>query len=73
MAGYYSGVKIGVYQKSGLPKWVSGKESTCQCRRCIAYLDLTVILNPLQVHRTNTITLILEARKPKSTDINELL
>ena len=33
-AGYYSGVKIGVYQKSGLPKWVSGKESTCQCRRC---------------------------------------
>lgn len=41
--------------------------------RILAYLDLTVILNPLQVHRTNTITLILEARKPKSTDINELL
>ena len=23
----------GIYEKPGLPRWLSGKESTCQCRR----------------------------------------
>ena len=22
------------FQQKGLPRWLSGKESTCQCRRC---------------------------------------
>ena len=25
---------LGAYHVLGLPRWLSGKESTCQCRRC---------------------------------------
>ena len=25
---------LGLIDRKGLPRWLSGKESTCQCRRC---------------------------------------